>query len=273
MTKRWSETKYKEGVLALLAVISVFTIVIEYVFTFSTNGLWLIYSFDMLIVIIFGVDLHQRAKKSGDRKKYFRDHWYEILALIPASIFKVVETQTIIGSMLRSIRLVRFARIVSQVPRLVRAIKRLAKVFHHHQLTYIMSLSVLMILFGATGVYIIESPIEGAKITTLSDSIWWALATVTTVGYGDVVPVTLGGRIAGAVLMVFGIATLGLAITVLGAIITEQRIQRKEETVLDETKKIVKKRIDTVENMSTEEMETFVKIIRSLGNQKKDKKK
>ena len=265
--------KYKEGILALLAVISVFTIVIEYVFTFSNNMILLIYVFDAVIVVIFGLDLYKRAKESGDIKKYLGDHWYEVLALIPAFIFKIIETQTIVGGMLRSFRLVRFARIVSQVPRLVRAIKRLAKVFHHHQLTYIMSLSVLMILFGAIGVYIIESPIEGAKITTLGDSIWWALATVTTVGYGDVVPITLGGRIAGAVLMVFGIATLGLAITVLGAIITEQRIQRKEETVLDETKKIVKKRIDTVENMSIEEMETFINIIRSLGNQKKHKKK
>ena len=264
--------KYKEGLIALLAVVSVFTIVIEYVFTFSTNTIILIYVIDAVIVIIFGIDLYRRAKDSGDTKKYLLDHWYEVLALLPAFIFKILETQTIVGGALRSVRLIRFIRIVSQVPRLVRAIKRLAKLFHHHQLTYIMSLSVLMILFGAIAVYIIESPLEGAKITTLGDSIWWALATVTTVGYGDVVPVTLGGRIAGATLMVFGIATLGLAITVLGAIITEQRIKRREETVLDETKTIVKKRIDTIEDMPSEEVETLINIIRSLGKQNKDKK-
>ena len=56
-------------------------------------------------------------------------------------------------------------------------------------------------------VYRVESPADGFR--TFGDSLWWAVVTVTTVGYGDLVPQTTAGRITAAVLMVSGVAVLG----------------------------------------------------------------
>jgi voltage-gated potassium channel len=70
-------------------------------------------------------------------------------------------------------------------------------------------ISVLVIVSSGIGIYLIESPHEDAQITNLIDAFWWVSATVTTVGYGDIVPVTETGRLMGIALMFIGITIIG----------------------------------------------------------------
>jgi voltage-gated potassium channel len=66
-----------------------------------------------------------------------------------------------------------------------------------------------MLLFCAWMAYVAEHPTND-EFATFGDALWWAVVTLTTVGYGDIVPVTEKGRIAGTFLMLTGVATLGL---------------------------------------------------------------
>ncbi len=66
-----------------------------------------------------------------------------------------------------------------------------------------------MLLFASWMAYVAEHP-TNAEFATFKDAIWWGIVTLTTVGYGDIVPITEKGRIAGTFLMFTGIATLGL---------------------------------------------------------------
>jgi voltage-gated potassium channel len=68
----------------------------------------------------------------------------------------------------------------------------------------------LLVWVGAVAIFNVESGAVGAKITSFGDSLWWAVVTVTTVGYGDITPVTVTGRVIAAGLMVVGIALLGV---------------------------------------------------------------
>jgi len=61
------------------------------------------------------------------------------------------------------------------------------------------------VLFGAGGLWLLEHG-TNPKLHTMLDPLWWAVATVTTVGYGDVQPITLGGKILGIAMMVLGTA-------------------------------------------------------------------
>ena len=66
-----------------------------------------------------------------------------------------------------------------------------------------------MLLFCSWMAYVAEHP-TNSDFATFGDSLWWGVVTLTTVGYGDIVPITEKGRIAATFLMLTGVATLGL---------------------------------------------------------------
>jgi len=73
----------------------------------------------------------------------------------------------------------------------------------------------IVIIFGAILMYYLESGQPDSEINSWIDAVWWASATVTTVGYGDLVPVTDTGRIVGIFYMFFGVTVLGISLSVL----------------------------------------------------------
>ena len=63
----------------------------------------------------------------------------------------------------------------------------------------------ILILMGASSLYFLERSVN-SNITTFLDTLWWAVSTVTTVGYGDITPITQAGKVVGIVLMIVGTA-------------------------------------------------------------------
>lgn len=76
--------------------------------------------------------------------------------------------------------------------------------------TYVLASAALLIYAGALAVLDAEGNADGSNITNFGDALWWAMTTITTVGYGDHFPVTLMGRLVAGGLMVGGIAVLGV---------------------------------------------------------------
>jgi voltage-gated potassium channel Kch len=133
-------------------------------------------------------------------------------------------------------------------------------------------ISVLVIGSSGIGIYLIESPHEGAQITNLLDAFWWVSATVTTVGYGDVVPVTEIGRLMGIVLMFVGISIIGTFISALGAMLIGSRL-KKHETVEDSTKSMIIKKINDIENLEKNEVELLISMVKDLHDEVKNSHK
>jgi voltage-gated potassium channel len=77
-------------------------------------------------------------------------------------------------------------------------------------LTYVLGAAALLIYAGALAVLDAEENAPGSNLTNFGDAIWWAMTTITTVGYGDHYPITLLGRSVAAGLMIGGIAVLGV---------------------------------------------------------------
>ena len=73
----------------------------------------------------------------------------------------------------------------------------------------------VVILAGTFVMYMIESRVPGSHIRTFLDALWWCIATVTTVGYGDITPVTVIGRVVALVYMFFGIAMISLVLSMI----------------------------------------------------------
>ena len=88
--------------------------------------------------------------------------------------------------------------------------------------TYVLGSAVLLTYAGALAVLDAEENASGSNITNLGDAIWWALTTITTVGYGDHYPVTVVGRVVAAGLMIGGIAVLGVVTASVASWLVEQ---------------------------------------------------
>jgi voltage-gated potassium channel len=139
--------------------------------------------------VAFAVDFTVRILLAGDRGRYAVAHWYDVaLIVLP---------------MLRPLRLLRLLA-------LMRILHRSAATSLVGRVSvYAVGVAVMSVGLGAVAALDAEQDATGANITTLGNALWWATCTVTTVGYGEVYPVTTAGRLVAVVLMVVGIAMAG----------------------------------------------------------------
>ena len=86
----------------------------------------------------------------------------------------------------------------------------------------------LVILVGTIVMYNIESQVPNSKIKTLLDALWWCVSAVTTVGYGDIVPVNYIGRIVAIFYMFFGISMIAILLSVVTTTFYKKRFEKEE---------------------------------------------
>jgi len=93
---------------------------------------------------------------------------------------------------------------------------------------YLFIASGLVVLLGTFVMYALESHVPNSKIKTLLDALWWCVATVTTVGYGDKVPVSNIGRIVALFYMFFGITMIAILLSVITNTFYKKRFEKEE---------------------------------------------
>ncbi len=154
---------------------------------------------DNLVCIVFLYDFILRFKQAESKLRFMRWGWIDLLSSIPFIDF------------LRAGRLLRLIRLL----RIVRAFKSTSQLVHHvfrkranGAITMAVVIAAMMLIFSSIAVLQVETD-TNSNIKTAEDALWWAMTTITTVGYGDRYPVTTEGRIIGAILMVVGIGLFG----------------------------------------------------------------
>lgn len=152
----------------------------------------LVVTVDALLTVVFATEFISRLAASFDRAAYLRAHWIDALALIP-SIRGV-----------RLFRLLRLLRLVRAFAGVARALNTLQRMANHRGLVWLLAAWSAVMILCSMALYAAENGIN-ETIASPIDAMWWGISTMTTVGYGDVVPTTPEGRLAATVLMVLGI--------------------------------------------------------------------
>ena len=163
---------------------------------------------DVVVCVIFFVDFLISLYRAPNRWRYFlTSGWLDLISSIPTL------------DAARWGRLARVARII-RIIRVIRATKIVATMIHQSRSrTGVLALiltSFLLIVSCSVAVLRFES-VAGGNIQTAEDALWWAMTTVTTVGYGDLYPVTDGGRMIAAILMFAGVGLFSTASGLLAA--------------------------------------------------------
>ena len=99
------------------------------------------------------------------------------------------------------------------------------------------------VVLGGTVAWLAERNAPGRAFGSWGDTIWWALTTLTTVGYGDHVPVTLTGRLAAGMVMVVGVAVLG-GVAAVVALVVARAVASAEEQMLEAEAESIEQRIE-----------------------------
>ncbi len=151
--------------------------------------------------------------------------------LQPLVLFDIVAVLAVVPALrgLRALRMLRLARTVRSVP-LASPVRGLVQAIREHGLLYGLAFSVLgfATVLGGTSLYLAEAR-TNAGLSSLADGIWWALVTLTTVGYGDISPTTTVGRFVGGGLMVVGMVTLALFAGIVGNTMLSSVMRVREE--------------------------------------------
>lgn len=237
--------------ICLLALISV---------VFAVYDIWKGLSYaakivDWIIYLIFVADYFVRFFQARKKSSFFKDNILDLIAIIPFnSMFRIFRALKIarLARLAKMSKAVKAARFASVSARGARGLKRAHRFFNTNGLKYVIFLTIIAILGASIGMMYFE------KMTFL-DALWWSFVTATTVGYGDLSPVTGVGRVIAAILMIVGI---GL-ISSLTSAITSFFINDTDETVEEEP--ISNDRVDMVvtlyKTLSLEEQTAFKKII------------
>lgn len=246
--------------ISSLTVISVFTIILQYAYPLDESQQTAAYVFDLIVVGMLIFDFYKRFRESKRGYRFLLSNWYEIPAMIPLLVFGLIETQSVASVLLRTLRLIRLFRLA-----------RLLKITYigSNRFVYLIVFSTIIIISGSLSIYYIEESVDGTKFTNIGDAFWWTLVTVTTVGYGDIYPITTEGRIVATFLMFSGIAILGVFISTLGAAIIDNK--QKSSSLADETKTLIKSKIDNLENLSHADITLLNEMIKNTHENLRNK--
>ncbi|AEF39918.1 potassium channel family protein [Hoyosella subflava] len=154
------------------------------------------------IWVLFAADYLIRLSAAKQRRRWFARHLPD-LAIVALP-------------MLRPLRLLRLIVIFHRLQISV------GKTLHGRLAAYAAASAALLIYIASLAVLDAERGAEGAEITTYGDAIWWSIVTVTTVGYGDTVPVTGPGRVIAVLLMLGGIGLIGVITGLLASAIVKR---------------------------------------------------
>lgn len=147
----------------------------------------------------------------------------DLLAALP--IFIGALTQNV--SAIRALRLLRLAQLLKL--KFVRdATRDVVRAFRDswEELAFTTLISVAFILMGATGMYLVERDVQPEAFGSIPRAMWWAVATLTTVGYGDVYPITAAGKVVASLLAIVGIAAVALPAGILASAFNRGRQKR-----------------------------------------------
>jgi len=227
--------KLTQTAILLLIVANVIAVILESVEDIGTAHARFFRDFELISVMAFSVEYIVRAWVAVEDGRYRRAvagrfrymltpmAIIDLVAVLPffLGLFSIVDTR-----MLRVVRLFR----VFKLTRHFGALEILLKVIRSEARSLGAALFVLMVLvvLASAGMYAAERGVQPEAFGNIPKAMWWATVTLTTVGYGDVVPITTAGRFFSGVIVILGIGIAALPAGIIAAGFT-QELQRRRE--------------------------------------------
>ncbi|MUG32795.1 ion transporter [Psychrobacter sanguinis] len=235
-----SLSRFFDRFLIVLILLNVSAVIAESVDAWYFPNQALFTAFENFSLVIFSVEylmrlwaIVERDKDADPTLSHWRRRWnwirspgaiIDFVSIAPAFLNYFVTVD------LRFLRVLRLFRLL-KLTRYFAAMRILLIVLHKEKESFkaVVFILLIMIVTAASGIYVVENQAQPEVFESIPKSMWWAVVTLTTVGYGDVIPVTTVGKFLGAVITILGVGLAALPAGILASGLASELEQRRDQ--------------------------------------------
>ena len=219
----------------ILIIVNILAMIIESHDSIKLKFEKIFYYFELISISIFSFEYlfriyinYREAQCKGVKKYVFS--FFGIIDLVSILPFYIKEFVLLDGRFFRILRLFRLSRIF-KLGRESKSLKLFIKALGSvkNELYFTLFLSLLTILFSASAIYFLEHDAQPEVFSSITASIWWATVSLATVGYGDIVPITLWGKVFASIISLIGIGVVAIPTGIISASFVTEIFNSKEE--------------------------------------------
>lgn len=194
--------------IQLCIIISLISFSLETLDNLSDKIVSVLNTVELITVIIFTIEYFLRVTLIKNKLSYIFSFFgiIDLLAILPFYLSTGIDLRSI-----RVLRLMRLFRIL-KLAHYSEAISTFSKAFNHirGELAVFGAFSLLILYVASVGIYTFENDAQPAVFGSIFDSLWWSVVTLTTVGYGDSYPITVGGKIFTSLILMVGLGIISV---------------------------------------------------------------
>ena len=208
-----------------LILLSIITFSVETIPGLTPQTKRLLEYIEIFCVIVFTLEYVLRIYVA-DRKLGFVFSFFgiiDLLAILPFYLSFGIDLRSLRAlrflRLFRILKLVRYNRAMNHFTRAIRSAKE--------EILLFVFITLILIYFAAVGIYYFENQAQPEHFSSIFDSLWWAIITLTTVGYGDVYPITVGGKVFTFFILIIGLGIVAIPTGIISSALTKS-IDSKE---------------------------------------------
>ena len=231
-------------ILSFLVILDIIFITSTIAFDISPELYEKILLFDVVVCIILLFDFFRGLLKAEDKGQYMKENWLELIASIP---FDIVFSSLIF---VRYLRLLRVFRILFLVGEYFNIIGDFLKDTHLDEILAVL----LLIVIGSTlGLYMVDP-----SMNNLFDNLWFVVVSITTVGYGDITPNSVQGKIVSLILLIIGVFIFSAITGAMSTYFMDSMLKEGSYHIYEVGKKVddlnekIEKNEQTIDELKTE---------------------
>lgn len=205
-------------IIQILILISVVTFSMETIPDLEPETRLMLRYVELFTVIVFTIEYMLRIYVAENKPRFVFSFFgiIDFLAILPFYLA--------IGVDLRSLRALRFLRLfrIFKLVRYNKAMNQFSRAIKSskEQIFLFIFVTLILVYFAAVGIYYFESEAQPEHFSSIFDSLWWAIITLTTVGYGDVYPITVGGKVFTFVILMIGLGIVAIPTGIISSALT-----------------------------------------------------
>jgi len=207
--------------IQFLIIVSLITFSLETLPNLSEVQRTLLRQVEVITVVIFTGEYLLRIFVASQKLKFIFSFFglVDLLAILPFYVATGVDLRAV-----RAFRLLRLVRIL-KLARYSEAAQRFHRAFliAKEELILFLFVAAIILYLAGVGIYYFENPVQPDKFASVFDSLWWAVATLTTVGYGDVYPITAGGKVFTFFVLVVGLGVVSVPAGLIASALSKAR--------------------------------------------------